>query len=167
MIDLIMPKIISFILFFAIGSSAFAQASNNKLFSRAVKINLNYRTTFGNGFTFGNPAPSFMRSTKRNHFHEIEMNSFDMDKTIAPIHDGFGQRIGEVVTRRLDIGLRYQFTFNFLKNARLNPQAGISFLSRYQRNYNEPSVPSSYPRKHQRWDSRLALCPQLRYNISA
>ena len=159
-------SVIYAVLFFLITSSAFAQSSPGKILSKAVKINVNYETTFGNGSTVGKLAPSFMRETKRKHFHELELNSFSMIKSIVPVYNSVGQPIDEVITRKNDFGLRSQFTFNFLQKARLNPQVGISLLNQYLVQDTKPAGTSSYPRKYTQWNARLALCPQLRYNIS-
>jgi hypothetical protein len=78
-----------------------------------------------------------------------------------------GQLIGPADISNQDIGFRYQFTFTFLKKARLNPQVGISFLNRYQGAKSEPLVANAYPRLTRQWDGRIALSPQIRYNISS
>jgi hypothetical protein len=146
--------------------SASAQSSQGNTFPRAVKVSVNYVKTFGNGYRLGDVAPALMKKTKKNNFHELELNTFDFENYKTPLYNSLGQPIGHVRYNRQDIGFRYQYTFSFMKKAKLNPQLGLSLLNRYQGTESEPSVTNSYPRRTRQWNGIVAVSPQVRYNIS-
>lgn len=145
---------------------ASAQSSKGNTFSRAVKVSVNYVKTFGDGYSLGNVAPAFMKKTKRDNFHELELNTFAFENYKTPLYNSLGQPIGHISYNSQDIGLRYQYTLNFMKKAKLNPQLGMSLLNRYQGTESEPSVTNSYPRRTRQWNGIVTLSPQVRYNIS-
>jgi hypothetical protein len=146
--------------------SASAQSPKGNMFSLAVKVSVNYVKTFGDGYNLGNVAPAFMKKTKKNNFQELELNTFAFENYKTPLYNSLGQPIGHVHYNSQDIGFRYQYTLNFMKKAKLNPQLGMSLLNRYQGTESEPSVTNSYPRRTREWHGIVALSPQVRYNIS-
>lgn len=154
------------VLFFGYHVTAGAQASADAILRSAARVSVNYVTTLGDGFTFGDIAPGFMYANKRNHVHEVELNQASMDKSTSPMYDDTGMVIGFYTNRHNNFALRYQYTFNFLKKARLRPQAGISLLNQYVNTRTEPSISNIYPRTSRNWISLVSLSPQLRYDIS-
>lgn len=163
-----MPRIILFTsILTVLWFNTNAQTKPLDIYSHAAKININYVKNFDDGSTVAGAAPSFMVKNRKKNFHELELSSCSFNRSRTTLYTSTGQLIGPADLSSQDIGFRYQYTITFMKKARLNPQVGISFLNRYQGAKSEPHVVDAYPRISRQWDGRIALCPQVRYNISS
>lgn len=144
-----------------------SQNSFSDQLNNAIKININYTKVIGrNNAHIGNLAPVYMKVSRRNNFHEFELNTLAFDKSEVNSYTSSGYQVQRVV-HTFDIGLRYQFTWSILKEGRWLPQVGMSMLGMYESIFNHPVLSGIYyDRTWRRIGGTFSLIPQLRFNIS-
>jgi hypothetical protein len=158
------------VIFIVLSFSGYCQKSTKTIAAtsgEAVKVNGNYHTTFGSGFTIGELAPAVMRSTKQGNWHELELNTLRIGKSNTSIYDPYSQRTLTTETSRINLALRYQYTLSFRNEARFNPQIGLSLLGGYFGSRTESNNSDTYPRTYRGWNVALAISPQFRYNFTS
>jgi hypothetical protein len=165
-----MRKILGLLIYALVAFHGSGQSSENisesNPYHQAVKVNVNFQKTFKKAdFHLGDLAPVFLIRTKRNNFHEIEWNSLTFDNDEFRTYDSQGNLIAGNKHSLLDIGIRYQYTRSLVKNGRLIPQLGISYLAQFTANDNQALVSTSYDRRTDTWTEHVSLAPQLRYNF--
>jgi hypothetical protein len=139
--------------------------SKSDSYNNAVKVNINYRKTFGkNEMTFGQLAPVFIKANKRNNYHEIELNSLGARTYQEVVHYTNGTPPSNEEIKTFDFGLRYQFTLNVRKEGKIVPQLGLSFLSLYSGSKHNPQVSYAYSRKNSTFREVISVVPQVKFN---
>jgi hypothetical protein len=139
--------------------------SQHDAYDNAVKVNINYRKTFGeNDMSFGQLAPVFIKANKRNNYHELELNTLNAKTYETVTYAGNGIQPYNEEIKTFDFGLRYQFTLNIKKEGKLIPQLGLSFLSLYNRTKADPLTSNSYYRRSESFRQVISIAPQVKFN---
>jgi len=102
-----------------------------------AKISIYYTRQFSNNdFTIGTISPSFSVRTKRNNFHEFELNQLSFTKTEGGITTSYQQ----------NFGIQYQFIYLLIRDGyhRINPFMASSVGFDFFRSRIEPKTSATF-----------------------
>lgn len=149
------------------GVKSYAQEDNKerrislKLYSQIMIEGINPTKSISLGV-----APAVNLTTKRGHFHELELSDFSYKRDKNESLNGFSK------TMNKQLGLRYSFNYSINKKGKLRTFIGVGIntnLNSYKYEYNYPGIMDIAPQgEYKAFTSNVSLniTPRLVWNVS-
>lgn len=146
---------------------------NYSTYEREITLLSNSSKDINSSFKVLKPTISFMRKSKKNNFHEIELNNFVLNKDDSKSEFNNTTNNSYVITGQklitTSISARYEYILNFnkKKDFKLVPSIGFGLNPYYNKLSLKPKTSSSFESSKIKFGFKTFITPRLTYFVSS